>query len=237
MAVLETKKIFQITKAALDAVFPEFCIRCEKEGELLCGQCRLQIQTKVLHERCPFCERITSTGSVCRRCTRFESLDGAVALAQYAELGVRRLLRNWKYASDVRCGSEIEKLIRRVLVNNYLPDLPWVIVPASLHRARARQRGFDQAHELADIIAKQTEWPIMDCLVRSKRTVPQARAGQNRAQVGQLRGIYRVTGQAPEYVLLIDDVLTTGATLDAAAHELKQAGSECVWALTMARGT
>lgn len=244
MAVISFQASYRDTKAALDAalkvvldaVFPEFCVVCEREGQLICEGCLHRARVDVLHERCPFCERVTGSGSVCRKCAGLESLDGAVAMSQYAEPAVRGLIKNWKYASDTRAQKELAKLVRRVHLDNFLPDLPWTIVPANLHRAKANARGFDQAQRLAQIFAAQTEWPVADCLERVKNSPPQARAGQARKTPGELRRLYRTRGTVPECVLLVDDVLTTGATLDAAAHTLKMAGATNVWALTMARG-
>ncbi len=225
--------IVQAISTAFDAVFPEFCTRCSLEGELLCSNCRGATVIEALAHRCPFCERETGTGATCRRCARVTSLDGCLATAHYAEPAVKGVVKSWKYDSNQKCEKFIQAWLRRSNLENVLQNLPWALVPASLHPARDRERGFDQAEILAQMIGQELSLPVENVLQRKKRTQPQARS---RRQLGELHGAFSVVSEPPECVLLVDDVLTSGATLDAAAHALKQAGSEIIWGLVLARG-
>lgn len=108
------------------------------------------------------------------------------------------------------------------------------LVPVPLHPARRRKRGFNQAERLAVAIGRRAGLPVADCL---------ARGGSNLRQVGRDRaerlagpaGSIRARGPVPARAVLVDDVITTGATLAACAAVLRAAGSEEVRALVFAR--
>lgn len=229
-------KIESFKKTALDAVFPEFCVVCKIEGELFCSECRVGARVGAQARECPFCERVTGTGSVCRRCARVSSLDGCVALAQYAEPAVKGLIKQWKYQSNHRAEVYLHGWLGRTNILHLLPAQPWAVVPVRLHAARERWRGFDQSVELAKMISYEYDLPLNPCLYRAKPTVPQASLGQRRRQPGEMNNKFKVFGEVPECALICDDVLTTGTTLEAAAHALKEAGTQVVWGITIAKG-
>lgn len=198
----------------------------------LSGAARIDLQA----ERCPFCERVTSSGATCRKCSRATSLDGCLALAHYAEPAVQGIIKKWKYQFAEGAEHQVAAWIRASNLEQVLPRLPWSVVPASLHEERERWRGFDQSKRLARLIARELGLVYVEALRRRNKTVPQAALGERRRRVGELQGSFVSAIDPPPYVLLIDDVLTSGATLDAAAAALKAAGSESVWGLVLARG-
>jgi ComF family protein len=113
-----------------------------------------------------------------------------------------------------------------------------VLIPVPLHASRLRERGYNQALLLANELEKLTRIPVCrDILRRLTNTPPQARTASSLERHRNMQGAF-----ASEYgklkhkkVLLIDDVSTSGATLDACAMTLKQAGAVSVWGLTVAR--
>jgi ComF family protein len=126
-------------------------------------------------------------------------------------------------------------------LNDYLIANPVpreVLVPVPLHHKRLRERGYNQSRLLAQELVKLTNLPMVDdCLTRHRHSPPQARTAtvdERRSNVasafscrdGRLQG---------KKVLLIDDVSTSGATLDACARALKEAGAISVWGLVLAR--
>ncbi len=173
---------------------------------------------------------------MCRWCVRSTSLDGCLALAHYAEPAVKGVIKKWKYQFAEDAEHQVAAWIRASNLEHVLPKLPWVVVPASLHPERKRWRGFDQSEHMARLVARELEYEYSETLKRHKKTLPQAALGERRRQIGELQGSFMSATDPPPYVLLIDDVLTTGATLDAAAEALKSAGSESVWGLVLARG-
>jgi ComF family protein len=121
----------------------------------------------------------------------------------------------------------------------YAADLGLVadaLVPVPLHRARERQRGYNQSRLLAREMSASLDWPVVEALARLRNTP--AQVGLNRAQrLANVRDAFCVTDAsvAGRRVLLIDDVCTTGATLGACSQALRRAGARSVWALTLAR--
>jgi ComF family protein len=111
------------------------------------------------------------------------------------------------------------------------------IVPVPLHPIRQRQRGYNQAALLATEVGAQLQYPVIqDVLVRTKATAPQVELGaqERRANV---RDAFRCTGNglSGKRVMLIDDVCTTGSTLESVCTTLREAGTLSVWAYTLAR--
>jgi ComF family protein len=113
-----------------------------------------------------------------------------------------------------------------------------VLVPVPLHRRRLRERGYNQSALLARRLGKRTGIPVSgDCLVRSRQTPPQARTVSVRERRENVAGVFACRDERlrDEQVLLIDDVATSGATMEACAAALKAAGASSVWGLTLAR--
>ena len=108
------------------------------------------------------------------------------------------------------------------------------LVPVPLHPARRRRRGFNQAERLAAALGRRAGLPVAECLVRGGSRVRQV--GRDRVErLGGPAGSIRARGPVPAHAVLVDDVITTGATLAACAAVLRAAGSEEVRALVFAR--
>jgi ComF family protein len=127
------------------------------------------------------------------------------------------------------------------LLNDYLVTNPVpaeVVVAVPLHPKRLRERGYNQSQLLAKELAKLSKLPLVDdCLIRERHSPPQARtatASERRTNVADAFSCRdrRLKGKQ---VLLIDDVSTSGATLDACARALKKAGATTVWGVVLAR--
>ncbi len=113
-----------------------------------------------------------------------------------------------------------------------------LIVPVPLHISRLRQRGFNQAVLLGKVMSQQLSLPLLpDALVRTKRTEPQIKlsAAERRLNVKGAFTVKRADSVVGKRILLLDDVMTTGSTMDECAKELKKAGASAVIAATIAR--
>ncbi|MCD9032453.1 ComF family protein [Luteimonas sp. Y-2-2-4F] len=133
-----------------------------------------------------------------------------------------RLLPRFKFHRDLACG---RLLARWMLAACADAARPGALVPLPLHPARLRERGYDQALELARPLARGLGLPLRtDLLQRVRATAPQSRLDAA-ARRRNVRGAFRGAAGAPRHVALVDDVMTTGATLAEAARALKRAGA------------
>lgn len=141
------------------------------------------------------------------------------------------LLRRFKFHQDLAAGRLLASLMAERCATLARPQ---ALVPVSLHRQRLRQRGYDQALELARPLARALALPCLPVLQRRRATLPQSELHAS-ARARNLRGAFAVIGEVPAHLVLIDDVMTTGATLYAAARALRRAGAERVDAWVCAR--
>ena len=174
----------------------------------------------------------------CRRSLRF--LPGAPALlcglAVWAPVAydgpARELVKALKFHSATRIADE---MAAAVVANAPLRWLTATLVPVPLHPARRRTRPFNQAELLARALsARAAPLPVHDCLTRTGAHQPQVGRGRA-ARLHGPAGAIRARGPAPRHALLVDDVVTTGATLAACAAALRAAGARHVAAVAFAR--
>lgn len=145
-----------------------------------------------------------------------------------------RLVPRFKFHDDLAAGRLLAELMIEGLADTPLPQ---ALVPVPLHASRLRQRGYDQALELARPLARHLQLPLLaDALLRVRATAPQSELDAA-ARRRNLRQAFRVLPGAalPVHVALVDDVMTTGTTLRAAAQTLARAGVERVDAWVCAR--
>jgi ComF family protein len=173
----------------------------------------------------------------CRRSLRFLSpapvaLGGLEVWAPVAYEGpARDLVKALKFRGAVRIAHEMAALI---VANAPAAIVAGALVPVPLHPARQRARPFNQAALIAAAISTRTGLPVADCLRRAGPGHPQV----GRGRAARLRGVagsIEAIGQSPPNALLVDDVVTTGATLAACAAALRAAGSASVRAIAFAR--
>lgn len=224
----------KLKRIAFDLFFPQWCIGCGREGSYICESCR-QTLSVVQPPICPKCGRPQYQGVLCPECAeRPLEIDGIRSPFLFDGV-IRRAIHELKYRNLRAVVPLLAELMHDYLIENPVPGD--VLVPVPLHRKRLRERGYNQSALLARELGKLGGLPVVeDCLVRRSYAPPQARSssvGERRSNVagtfacrdGQLRG---------RAVILVDDVSTSGATLDACAGVLKSAGVVVVWGLVMA---
>ncbi len=149
---------------------------------------------------------------------------------------IRQAIHNLKYRNLRALAAPLARLLYDYLAANPLPVE--VLVPVPLHPKRLRERGYNQSRLLAGELGKLANLPLNDnCLVRQHHALPQARTSNVAERRGNVVKAFacrdrRLRGKQ---VLLIDDVTTSGATLDACAAAAKAGGAASVWGLAMAR--
>ena len=205
-------------------LLPPRCLACGEPGEGdrdLCTACACALP--VAGQACPRCALPLPATAACGACLqRPPPLQGARAAFVYVA-PVDRLLRRHKFHNDLAAG----RLLSEWMAEGFaaLPA-PAALVPVPLHPTRLRQRGYDQALELAKPLARALQLPLVaDALVRVRATAPQSELDAEARQRNLRRAFACAEGvQLPQHVVLIDDVMTTGATLQAAAKALRRAG-------------
>jgi ComF family protein len=225
-------------------LWPGRCLACEEPGLIgldLCAACVAGLPWNRC--ACPRCALPLPAAAVCGECLRREAalarrgrvpaLDGVHAGLVYAA-PLDRLLPRFKFHRDLAAGALLSQLMAETAAD--LPR-PEAVVPIPLHPARLRRRGYDQALELARPLASALDLSLRDDLLQRVRlTEPQSELSAA-ARRRNLRGAFalRPGASVPDHVALVDDVMTTGATLLAAAVALKQAGVRRVVAWVCAR--
>lgn len=226
----------------VDWLWPARCLLCDEHGHAgrdLCMACSDALPwNRSACVRCaiPLPHVAATRNAICGDCLRHPPPLAQTYAAFVYHGGIDRLLPRFKFHGDLAAGRLLAQLAADAFAQHDRPD---ALIGVPLHRARLRQRGYDQALELARPIARALRITLRDdLLIRVRRTTQQSRldAPQRRRNV---RGAFATTLKAangwPAHVALIDDVMTTGATLHAAAKALRRAGVERVDAWVCAR--
>lgn len=203
------------------------------DGLDLCAACRAELPWN--EQACRRCGLpLAGVEPVCGLCRLAPPPLQRVQCALRYEFPLDRLLPRLKFHGDLAAGAVLAQLLHWTLDPD---DMPAALVPVPLHRARLRQRGYDQALELARALAGLGAPPVRaDLLQRVRATAAQTRLDA-RARQGNLEHAFAVRGgpTLPAHVALVDDVMTTGATLHACARVLRAAGVQRVDAWCVAR--
>jgi ComF family protein len=158
-----------------------------------------------------------------------------LAMAAYAYEGpMRRALAALKYGGVSRVAPVLAGLAEPALDRLRTISGEAALVPVPVHAERLAARGYDQAALLGDALGRQTRLPVSAALVRVRATTKQHRLDRG-ARLRNLRGAFAVNGRAPPVAILVDDIITTTATLEACAGVLHDAGCEAVYGLAIAR--
>jgi predicted amidophosphoribosyltransferase len=195
----------------LSLLAPPLCAACGAAGEPLCGRCR---------------RRLTWLGPLP------VDAQGVRAWAPVAYTGpARDLVRALKFGG---ARGVAETMAAQMAANAPAELLRGTLVPVPLHPARLRRRGYDQAALLAEALAARTGLPLTRCLER--RGSAAAQVGRTRAErITGPPGVIETAGEVPREVLLVDDVLTTGATLASCARAVEGSAMAITYARTPGR--
>jgi ComF family protein len=216
-------------------LFPARCPGCGMRGGQICDACATQISW-LGPDACPRCAAPRHAGWICPSCQGDRpALDGARAACHFDGL-VRQLVHELKYrGSRVRAPLLADLLAQSIEARPLALDL---LVPVPLSARRSRDRGFNQAELIARALGRRLGVPVDGaCLERTRHTAPQV--GQTQDQrLTNLEGAF--TCSMPEHVRgrrvgIVDDVMTTGATLRGCADVLRAAGAARVFGLVVAR--
>lgn len=215
-------------KYILDLLFPKNCVLCDTQGSLFCENCK---NTKLRYYKkqfCHVCKKEVASGFVHNDCKSKSNLDGVLIAVHYNN-SAKVIIEEIKYNLYFSIVSELGKLMRQVYINSGIDCK--VIIPVPLHKFKENFRGFNQA----ELLAKEMGIPIINCLSRIKNTKTQVNL--NRAQrIENLKDVFKLKEKLEASdVLLVDDIMTTGTTLEECSKVLKKSGVKRVYGLVFAR--
>jgi competence protein ComFC len=235
--------LHQLKGAALDFLFPRFCVGCGKEGDFICNSCQAAL-IRIEPPVCPKCGKPQTSSAassemsplLCSNCVDWEADIDAIRSPFRFEGVIRKAVHEFKYRNLRASAGRLA-----ALMGDYLDKYPAsfdVLAPVPLHPKRLKERGYNQSQLLANELGKLTGAPVNDnCLERTIYNVPQAKTRNVEERRRNVIGIFSCKSEdfLEKRVLLIDDVTTSGATLNSCATALKKAGAASVWGLTLAR--
>ncbi len=227
-----------IAQQLLDLLFPPRCAGCPRSGTVLCSTCMASIQP-IPQPFCRHCHAPLGTEPSCRRCSyRPLQFSGLRSASTYQGV-LRTCIHALKYDGITRLAQPLGRLLARTWSETGLGgDL---VIPVPLHPQRQRRRGYNHAALLARTCAQEAGMSYSDSLLeRIRDTQAQVHLSpEERAR--NVAGAFRCTAGhttqliAGKDLILVDDVFTTGATLEECAAPLFAAGARRIWGLVLAR--
>lgn len=202
---------------------PLRCLVCDEpgaDGRDLCLACHAALPWN--DHACPLCALplpADEPAERCGVCLHDPPRQSAAAAVFLYAAPVDQLLIRFKFHQDLAAG----RLLARLMLERVPAFADASLVPVPLHTQRLRSRGYDQALELAKPLARELQQPIWAGLRRDRLTAPQSDLDAD-ARRRNLRNAFATTSKAPPRVTVVDDVMTTGATLEAAVRVLHRAG-------------
>ncbi len=239
----------------LDILFPRFCLGCQVEGSYLCEDCKATLE--ISENQYCLCDknslRIPLTEKVqegkCKKCTP-KKLSGLYFALSYKEKPLtRKLIHFFKYhpyyLKDL-AHPLVSLIIDHFLLLSKNPKLLWqnsVLIPIPLDRRKLKCRGYNQSEELAKELSKILEIPLVsDNLIKIKTTPSQMELPEKERRENIKNAFLcknpeeiRQLAKKGKKILLIDDVYTTGSTMEECSKVLKEAGAKEVWGIVIAR--
>jgi ComF family protein len=219
-----------IFQAAREWLAPDCALcgaRCERD--VICADCEAALPW--LRGACDMCAAPLIHGVTCGDCLRRRPpIDASIAVFEY-RYPLDRLVLRFKSSGDFALGRWLSRHLAERVRSAPRADC---IVAVPLAHARLRERGFNQSMEIARRIARRLRVPLIAAGVEKVRATHAQQGLSRRERRANLRGAFRCTRSfADLHVALVDDVVTTGATAEAVARELRRAGAAriCVWAL------
>jgi len=226
---------FVIIEKTLEFLFPRSCLCCGRMGEAVCGDCKSK-KLKIYKTSCHVCKERVSfyEGFVHEACKGKTNLEGVFVAYKYSP-EIERIVSEVKYKGYHSISDQIAGLILQSVPKN-LEIHSITAVP--LHKRKQWKRGFNQAELFGRMISKKTQIPYKNCFSRIKNTKTQV--GMSREErIANLKNAFQMNLFISnlESVLIVDDIMTTGTTLEQCANQLKRQNKKIkIYATVLARG-
>jgi ComF family protein len=218
-------------------LFPPWCIGCGKEGKYICDVCRWNLPL-ISPPICVTCGRPLTADNTCPGCIEGPVVIDGIRAPFIFDGVIRKAIHDFKYHNLKAIAPMLAGFLHDFILENPIPGD--VLVPIPIHKKRLRERGYNQSSLISRELSRMTGLPLVEeCLIRTVNTPPQVRTTSVSERLKNIANAFacidnRLQGKR---VILVDDVSTSGATLNACAGVLKAAGAVTVWGLTIALET
>ena len=204
-------------KTLLDLIFPINCLGCGHSGDFICFNCfeKIPLNTKPV-------------------------LNNLLIVSYYQNPLVKQLIHRYKYDFVKDLARPLGQLMIKKLAQQNLKNP--VLIPVPLHAKRLRWRGFNQSEELALIVSQRLNLPVINnALIRTKYTMPQAKIDNKEQRKVNIKNSFQINPDFKDNlknknIILIDDISTTGATIEQCAKTLKSLKPKAIYGLVIAKG-
>lgn len=224
----------QIAQNVIDWLFPPICLGCGEEGVFICPECLPKIQ-RVPNDVCKYCGSFTSKKGKCANCDgKTLPYEGFRAFAYY-DGTIRKAIHHLKYQNDLTIGRYLAGMLSMVYEKaGWETDL---ILPVPIGEQKMMERGYNQAERIAKPLSERLKIDYSDdALIRISERSSQVGLNQAERQENVRQAfVARSKPVKGKRILVVDDVFTSGATMEAVATELKQAEAKEVYCLTIAK--
>jgi len=232
-------------------IFPIFCLNCKKEGVWVCGKCKSSLVVKRTC-CCPICRAINEFGEYCFNCKKDSFLYSHNSIFKYAEDSlIEKIIYTFKYKYVEDIIYILKYSLQEYFKKNFevFKDID-LIIPIPLHPRRFAERGFNQAELIANNVGGFLNKDIIsDIIVRNRYTEVQAKLNKG-SRIKNIAGAFSINSHVKKFgmelenkdsiigknILLVDDVFTTGSTMQECAKILRQNGAKKIYGFTIARG-
>ncbi len=225
----------------IDFLFPRFCLGCSRPGAYICRRCFKKLKTPK-KTYCLYCKKQSYLGLTHPGCLQKLYVDGALSLFSYYGLMIK-IIKNVKY----RLATAVFEELLNGIGPEYLDKLfaakklflGATIQSTPLTKSKLKSRGFNQADMVAKFFNRILGLEIGNYLVRVKEVLPQANLASSLQRHRNIRDSFKIRPGAKvknKKIVLVDDVITSGATVKEAARVLKKGGAAKVYVLSLAQG-
>lgn len=239
----------QVVNSILDTIFPKVCLGCGKftekgDFDYVCRKCFGKIDLKNTFE-CIGCKRETRYGLTCAFCKKDNPVGQLIIASELSDSLVDKMLKTYKYKFIHSMATPLsvvaKKCVKKLLSKGFslFEDNP-ILIPVPLHQKRLNWRGFNQADLLARSVSDAYHMSYSgDILIRIADPKHQADIKAREERLNNVRNNFAVTDAKAvrgRTVILVDDICTTGATLNECARVLKESGAKRIIGFVIARG-